>query len=147
MPDDKPRRARSTKCGGVILAGVICAAVVFPTTSRAQGAAPDIKRLPICSAPKTNKTCKLIIDRDNPINPATIQMYDGEHVVVIVKDAFYTERYFLDYSSGQATIAPDVVSILAQTLIAPLARTQVTNSTSTDLLLDEGEPRDFRAEQ
>jgi hypothetical protein len=86
------------------------------------GAGDQITSLPECSVAKTNKKCKLIIDRANPVAPPTVQMYSKEAVTLIAKNPKPYERYFLDYQSGQATISPDVASSIVQGLLAPLAK-------------------------
>jgi hypothetical protein len=75
-----------------------------------------------CSLSKTNKSCWLIIDRAKPVAPSTVQMYSGERVTVVVKQANTFERYFLDYQSGQATLTPDVASSIVQGLLPSLLK-------------------------
>jgi hypothetical protein len=76
-----------------------------------------IKALPECSLAKTNKSCRLTFDRSKPVAPPTIQMYSGQGVTVVVKNAKPFERYFLDYASGQANLKPDVASGIVQGLL------------------------------
>jgi hypothetical protein len=80
------------------------------------------QQLPECSLAKTNKSCAIVIDRENPVAPPTIQMYSGERVTVVVRDPKYFERYFLDYQSGQATLKPDVASSIVQGLLPSLQK-------------------------
>ena len=75
-----------------------------------------------CSLSKTNKSCTLILDRANPLSPPTVQMYSGEVLTVVVKNANTFERYFLDYQSGQATLKPDVASSIVQGLLPSLLK-------------------------
>jgi len=49
-------------------------------------------------------------------------MYSGEAVTVIVKHPLPFERYFLDYTSGQATLSPDVTSSIIQGLVPSLGK-------------------------
>jgi hypothetical protein len=70
-----------------------------------------------CSIAKTNKSCTLTIDRRTPLAPPTIQMYPKQTITVVVKNPYYFERYFLDYSSGQLTLAPDVASNIVNGLL------------------------------
>jgi hypothetical protein len=86
------------------------------------GTGDQIQDLPECSLAKTNKKCKLIIDRTIPVAPPTIQMYSNQVLTVIIKNAKPFERYFLDYQSGQATLTPDVASGVVQGLLPSLAK-------------------------
>src|SRR5438309_589037 len=79
----------------------------------AQGQQPvpaAVRALPECALGRTNAFCKLVIDRDNPVAPPTVQMYSDQTLTVIVKNPREYERYFLDYQTGQATLSPDVTS-------------------------------------
>jgi hypothetical protein len=80
--------------------------------------------LPTCSLSKTNQSCQLVIDRSNPVAPSTVQMYSDEHLRVIVKNPLPYERYFLDFTSAQAAVTPDVTSNIVQGLIPGLAKFQ-----------------------
>jgi hypothetical protein len=82
----------------------------------------DILKLPECSLSKTNENCKLIIDRRIPVSPSTVQMYSNQSVTVVVKNPNAFERYFLDYTTGQATLSPDVTSSIVQGLLPSLAK-------------------------
>src|SRR5580704_8505780 len=75
-----------------------------------------------CSLSRTNKSCTLIVDRANPLSPPTVQMYSGEVLTVLVKNANTFERYFLDFQSGQATLKPDVASSIVQGLLPSLMK-------------------------
>jgi hypothetical protein len=75
-----------------------------------------------CSLAKTNHTCTLTIDRRHPLTPPTIQMYPGQRLTVLVQHPYYFERYFLDYSSGQVSLAPDVASSIVNGMLGPLAK-------------------------
>jgi hypothetical protein len=79
-------------------------------------------QLPECSLAKTNKSCALLIDRRNPVAPPTIQMYSGERIIVVLQNPNGFERYFLDYTSGQATLKPDVASSIVQGLLPSLQK-------------------------
>jgi len=74
----------------------------------------------LCNLSKTNHSCTIVIDRRKPIAPSTIQMYSREALTVVVKNPLAYERYFLDYSTGAASIAPDAASSIVQGLISPL---------------------------
>src|ERR1700721_456680 len=65
---------------------------------------------PECSLSKTNESCTLTIDRSNPVAPSTVQMYSDQQLTVIINNPLPFERYFLDFTSGQATVAPDVAA-------------------------------------
>jgi len=82
----------------------------------------NIKRLPECSLARTNRNCRLTIDRQNPITPSTIQMYSNQTLTIVVKNPYSFERYFLDYQSGQATLTPDVASSIVQGLLPSLQK-------------------------
>ncbi|HEY9140668.1 MAG TPA: hypothetical protein VIN93_07235 [Bryobacteraceae bacterium] len=75
-----------------------------------------------CSIAKTNKDCTLTIDRKNPLAPPTIQMYPGHKLTVQVESPYYFEHYFLDYSSGQSTLEPDIASSIVNGLLTPLQK-------------------------
>ena len=79
---------------------------------------------PECSLSTTNSSCQLIIDRSNPVAPSTIQMYSNQQLTVIVKNPLPHERYFLDFTTAQAAITPDVTSTIVQSLIPSLAKFQ-----------------------
>src|SRR5579864_4149702 len=76
-----------------------------------------IKALPECSLAKTNKSCRVTVDRSKPVAPPTVQMYSGQGVTVVVENPKPFERYFLDYASGQANLKPDVASSIVQGLL------------------------------
>ena len=75
-----------------------------------------------CSPAKTNHSCTLTIDRNTPLAPPQIQMYPNQKLTVLVKNPHYFERYFLDYSTGQTVLAPDVSSSIVSGMLGPLAR-------------------------
>jgi len=75
-----------------------------------------------CSIAKTNHSCTLTIDRKSPLAPPAIQMYPKQTVTVLVKNPYYFERYFMDYQSGQLTLAPDVASSIIGGLLTPLQK-------------------------
>ncbi len=77
---------------------------------------------PYCSLSKTNGVCALVIDRENPIAPSTVQMFSGQTVFVLLKHPLPFERYFLDVGTGQAALTPDVTSTIAQTTFAALGK-------------------------
>lgn len=73
-----------------------------------------------CSIAKTNKSCTLTLDRRNPLAPPAIQMYPGQQLTVALENPYFFERYSLDYSSGQVTLNPDVVSSIANGILPSL---------------------------
>jgi hypothetical protein len=83
-----------------------------------------VRNLRECSLTKTNTDCKLIIDRENPLTPPTVQMYSNQTLTVIVARPKFFERYFLDYQTGQATLTPDVASSIVQGLLPSLLKAQ-----------------------
>lgn len=100
-----------------------------------------IKDLPECSLSKTNESCKFLIDRRKPVAPPTLQMYSNQRVTVIVKNPLPFERYFLDYTTGQATVSPDVTSSIIQGLFPSLAKLGFALQTHVEPnLIPEGDP-------
>src|ERR1700726_1185480 len=75
---------------------------------------------PQCSLSKTNLSCELVIDRSNPVAPSTVQMYSDQHLTGRIKNPLPFERYFLDFTTGQATLAPDVASSIVGGMFASL---------------------------
>jgi hypothetical protein len=84
--------------------------------------AGQMRDLPECSLAKTNRTCKLMIDRSNPLSPSTVQMYSSQALVVLLENPNPHERYFLDYQSGQVSLLPDVASSIVQGLLPSFAK-------------------------
>jgi hypothetical protein len=76
----------------------------------------------VCSVAKTNTSCELTIDRTNPVAPPTIQMYSDQTLTVEIINPQPFERYFLDFSSGVATAAPDEASAITTALTANLGK-------------------------
>jgi len=91
---------------------------------------PGRGNIPYCSLSKTNGVCALVIDRENPIAPSTVQMFSGQTVFVLVKHPLPFERYFLDVSTGQAALTPDVTSTIAQTTFAALGKLTLFTTTT-----------------
>lgn len=77
---------------------------------------------PECSLSKTNKSCRLVIDRSNPVAPSTIQMYSDQQLTVVIENPLPFERYFLDFTTGQATVAPDVAGNIVSSLTSNLGK-------------------------
>ena len=100
--------------------------------SPALAPAQDHDQLPDheCSVSKTNTSCYITVDRSNPVTPPTIQMYSGEMLTVLIKDPLPFERYFLDFTTAQASVTPDVASAILQGLTTDLAK--VTFKTNLD---------------
>jgi len=86
--------------------------------------------LPECSLSKTNTSCKLVIDRSNPIAPSTVQMYSGQQLTVVVKSPLPFERYFLDFTTGQAALTSDVASNIVGGMFASLQKLQLLHTQS-----------------
>lgn len=91
---------------------IVLALLCFSLPSEAQKLADaEVRNVKLCNVSKTNSSCKLVIDRSNPLNAPTIQMYSNQVIAVIVKNPLPFERYFLDDSAtGQASVLPDQVS-------------------------------------
>lgn len=82
----------------------------------------ELKTLRECSLSKTNNNCRITIDRRRLVSPPTIQMYSGQKVTVVLASPYPFERYFLDYTSGQASLRPDVASSIVQGLLPSLQK-------------------------
>jgi hypothetical protein len=118
---NKPRPAlMSAFVAGILLSTLVARAQ--QTGASQPVASTDIMKLPECSLSKTNENCKLIIDRRIPVSPSTVQMYSNQALTLVVKHPNAFERYFLDYTTGQATLSPDVTSSIVQGLLSPLAK-------------------------
>jgi hypothetical protein len=104
----------------------------IPLSGRGVYSESQIKDVPECSLAKTNRNCKLIIDREKPLTPPMIQMYSDQTITVIVKSPKPFERYFLDYQSGQANLLPDVASSIVQGLLPQLAKVQIHGFLAVD---------------
>jgi hypothetical protein len=94
--------------------------VVMATVSIAGSLALEAQN--VCSVAKTNTNCELTIDRSNPVAPPTIQMYSDQTLTVQISNPLPFERYFLDFSSGVATAAPDEASAITTALTANLGK-------------------------
>lgn len=84
--------------------------------------------LPECSLSKTNPSCKLVIDRSNPVAPSTVQMYSGQKLSVKITNPLPFERYFLDFTAGQAALSPDVASSIVGGMFANLGKVQILHT-------------------
>lgn len=93
-----------------------------------------------CSIAKTNHDCTLTIDRGNPLAPPTIQMYPRAKLQVVVMNPYPFERYFMDYSSGQVALSPDVASSIVTGLLPSLKNLSEFFELTTKLNLDLGQP-------
>ena len=94
--------------------------------------------LPECSLSKTNKSCQLVIDRSNPVAPSTVQMYSDQQLTVVVKNPLPFERYFLDFTTGQAALTPDVTSTIVQTIIPELNHLSIFTSRAAHAVPTKG---------
>lgn len=108
---------------------LICLCCSFPVHAQ---------NLPECSLSKTNKSCQLAIDRSNPVAPSTVQMYSDQQLTVVIKNPLPFERYFLDFTTGQAAVTPDVTSTIVQTLIPDLNHLAVTTSRPANAIPTRG---------
>src|ERR1035441_5181230 len=75
-----------------------------------------------CSLAKTNNSCTLTIDRRAPLAPPTIQMYPSQTLTIELRDPYYFERYYLDYTSGQVNLQPDQASSIVGGFLTPLQK-------------------------
>jgi hypothetical protein len=83
---------------------------------------------PPCSLSKTNQSCELVIDRSNPVAPSTVQMYSDQELTVRIKNPLPFERYFLDFTTGQAALTPDVASSVIGGMFANLGKLQIVHT-------------------
>src|ERR1700738_638844 len=81
--------------------------------------------LPECSLAKTNLSCELVIDRSNPVAPSTVQMYSDQELTVKITNPLPFERYFLDFTTGQAALTPDVASSIVGGMFTNLGKVQI----------------------
>jgi hypothetical protein len=77
-----------------------------------------------CSLSRTNMSCELTIDRKSPVAPPTVQMYSGQTLKIVLDNPLPFERYFLDFTTGQATLTPDVTASIVQGLVPDLSKFQ-----------------------
>ena len=111
------------QCRSTLLCSLVLALFFSALAANGQQLTPaQIKALPECSLAKTNNSCKLIIDRSNPVAPSVVQMYSNQALTVVVKNPKPYEWYFLDYQTGQATLTPDVASSIVQGLLPSFAK-------------------------
>jgi hypothetical protein len=102
----------------------------------------SVKAQNVCSVSKTNTSCVLTVDRSNPVAPPAIQMYSDQTLTVIIEKPLPFERYFLDFSTGQATVAPDQASAIVTALSGNLAKlTELSKSG----FIAENEPVDVES--
>ena len=87
---------------------------------------------PECSLSKTNRSCQLVIDRSNPVAPSTVQMYSDQELRVVIENPLPFERYFLDLTSGQATVNPDVASAITGSVATSSILGKLTNLITSD---------------
>jgi hypothetical protein len=121
MVSQARRRSRVRSCSTIIFA-FLCFSLPISAQKLTDTQVRDLKT---CNVSKTNATCKLVIDRSNPLNPPTIQMYSDQMVVVIIKNPLPVERYFLDDgATGAATVNPDQISAVAQGLFPAAAKVE-----------------------
>lgn len=67
-----------------------------------------------CSYGRTNSDCYLLIDRNDPVSPVTMQLYSGSQVTIILIHPRIYESYTLDpvYPPTQAANSNDVANTL-----------------------------------
>ena len=97
--------------------GTLCVFILATLSAFKQA---EAQSLPACDLSKTNHSCELVIDRQLPVAPPSVQMYSGQTLTVRVTRPLSYERYFLDYSTGAATLAPDATSSIVQGLFPSL---------------------------
>jgi len=99
--------------------------------------------LPQCSLSKTNLSCELVVDRSNPVAPSTVQMYSDQELTVKITNPLPFERYFLDFTTGQAALTPDVASSIVGGMFANLGKVQILHTAEAVKVLEQ--PKDTNA--
>ena len=77
-----------------------------------------------CSTEKVNHDCTLTIDRVNPFQPPTLQMYPNAVVTVQIKNALRYEYLSLDWQSTSGVLMPDPSSTVLSALQANLEKAE-----------------------
>jgi hypothetical protein len=75
-----------------------------------------------CSTEKVNGNCVLTIDRVDPLQPPTLQMYPGKEVTVRIKHSLPFEQVSLDWQSSAGSLAPDQASAILNALGSALQK-------------------------
>ncbi|MGO8756518.1 MAG: hypothetical protein ACLQG3_00185 [Terracidiphilus sp.] len=75
-----------------------------------------------CSTEKVNGDCTFIVDRVNPLQPPTLQMYPGATVTVKIAHALPFEQVSFDWQSSTGTLTPDQSSAILNALSASLQK-------------------------
>lgn len=83
---------------------------------QAPGVAPAAPKVTPCSTEKVNGDCTLTIDRTNPLQPPTLQMYPGKVVTVKIENGLPFESLSLDWQSSSAILSPDPSSSILSAL-------------------------------
>jgi hypothetical protein len=86
-----------------------------------------------CSTEKVNGDCTFTIDRTNPLQPPTLQMYPGKTVTVRIVNALPFEQVSLDWQSSTGSLTPDQASAIFNALSASLQKLTIANATPPPL--------------
>jgi hypothetical protein len=107
----------------------MCIAVLLAFFQYAQAQTPA-NDLSICSTEKVNSDCRIVVDRDYPVNLPTIQMRSGRKVKVQVVHPLPFETLTLDLQSTQLLPGTDQIAGVLTALIPDLKGFSVTSTTS-----------------
>lgn len=77
-----------------------------------------------CAYGRTNSDCYIVIDRNEPMSPVTMQLYSGSQVTVILINPRIYESYTLDpvYPPTQAANSNDIGNTLLQGIISNIQK-------------------------
>jgi hypothetical protein len=75
-----------------------------------------------CSTEKVNRDCTFIVDRLNPLQPPTLQMYPRATVTVKIQHALPFEQVSFDWQSSTGVLTPDQSSAILNALSASLQK-------------------------
>lgn len=86
---------------------------LWPYSAKCQSALLNLPKAE-CSYGRTNSDCYILVDRNDPITPVTMQLYTGARVTVILLNPRIYEQYTLDpvYPPTQTAVSADVGSTL-----------------------------------
>lgn len=80
----------------------------------------------LCSTEKVNRSCFIVVDRTNPMQPPTIQIYPGQVLIVRIIDALPFEQVSLDWQSTSANLMPDTTAAVLTALNPALAKSELS---------------------
>jgi hypothetical protein len=78
-----------------------------------------------CSTEKVNGDCYVIVDRTNPLQLPTLQMYPGKTVEVRIQNGLPFELVSLDWQNSTASLTPDPSNAILTALDPALAKAEI----------------------